>query len=79
MKYKKDFHYELWEVDTVLRKLLEKVGDEKDLEIARKNAQKLAEGWCVDEKPEKEFYAAGCELWIGNSDFGILIKKIKNK
>lgn len=69
--------YELWEVDTVKRKLLKKVDENSDINVARQIAKKLAEGWCEDEKPKQHYYNAGHELWIGKSDFGIIIKRVK--
>ena len=64
--------FELHECDAVLGKLLGKVGEKVTLEEARIEAKKLAEGWCVDEKPKKVPYG-GYELWIGEADFGIVI------
>lgn len=69
--------YELWEVDTVKRKLLKKVDENSDINVARQIAKKLAEGWCEDEKPKQYYHGADYELWIGESDFGIIIKRVK--
>lgn len=72
--------WELWEVDSVLHKLLKKVGLEpiSNINSARVIAKELARSWCEDEEPQRVAYNDKNELWAGESDFGILIKKINS-
>ena len=68
--------YELWEVDAFYHKRLKKVGTEPFLVDARKKAKELALAWCNDESElHKITDGKDKELWIGESDFGILIKR----
>ncbi len=70
--------YELWEVDAFCHRLYKKVGIEAFLPEARKKAKELALAWCNDESElHKVSDGKDKELWIGDNDFGILIKKGK--
>ena len=70
--------YELWEVGAFYHRLLKKVGTESFLVDARKKAKELALAWCNDESElHKITDGKDKELWIGESDFGILIRKGK--
>lgn len=72
--------FDLWEVDIVLKKVYDKVGENKSIEEARILAKYLAKDWCVDEEPKQYINKkTRSELCIGDSDFGILIRKSNNK
>ncbi len=70
--------YELWELDSVCNRLLEKIDilPIDNIDNARIIAMHLSRNWCTDEEPHKKLWGDD-ELWIGNSDFGILIRKVK--
>lgn len=75
--------YELYEYDNFYGKILEKVGDRMFLPEARIEAERRALMWCEDEKPERivnnsSLLWKGLELWIGESDFGIMIRKVED-
>ena len=72
--------YELWEADTVGRKLLKKSDEKQNIEDARNRAKELTRAWCEDEEPSAGAFAKGVEeFWAGNSDFGIVIvRRVKS-
>lgn len=65
---------ELYEYDSFYNKLLERVGVVESIEKAREKAKGLALGWCNSEKELQHIKGEGCELFIGDLDFGIVIK-----
>lgn len=69
--------YELWELDSFYHILEKKVGTEVLLSEARSMAKELALAWCNNESELHKIDGKDKELWIGESDFGILIKKGK--
>ncbi len=71
--------YELYEIDTFYNNLLERVAVVSSIKEAREKAKKLALGWCNSENELQQFKYKNSELWIGESDFGIFIKKVKHE
>jgi len=69
--------YSLYEIDTFYNKLLEKVDEASSIEEARKKAKKLALLWCNSKNELQQIKSSknSNELWIGESDFGIVIMK----
>lgn len=76
--YKPGDKWELFEVDSFLGKVLKKINlcPIDDIKVARIIAKEFAKNWCEDEEPKKEKMGDEKELWIGESDFGILITKV---
>lgn len=66
--------YELYEYDSFYNKILERVNVVESIEKAREKAKKLALGWCNSEKELQHIKRETYELFIGDSDFGIVIK-----
>jgi hypothetical protein len=71
--------YELWEVDVVTHKKLKKVDTIEDATIALNKAIELASKWCEGEVPEIIVVSPKHTLVIGESDYGIVVSKVKVK
>ncbi len=67
--------YELYEIDTFYNKLLERVAVVSTIEEAREKAKKYALGWWNSENELQQIKEKNREIWIGESDFGIVIQK----
>ena len=66
--------YELYEIDILYNILPERVAVVSSIKEAREKAKKLALGWCNSEIELQQIIGKKSELWIGESDYGILIK-----